>query len=384
MKAKEIILYLKIIFYIVLIFMSLINFKTVPYFVAGIIILWAFVQKSKRINIKNLTPILAYLGSLVISFLLSEDKALAIKTVERFTALLIIPSLIVSSNFKKKHLEFFKTTMILTTLLVSVLSIIFLVVFVTSNIDFIKSMDSNYLQWKLPKLISVHPTYFGYALTTSLFLALEYVKTEHKRKYIFIGCAFFITVYTVFLSARVAFFLQVLIWSYYLFLFVKKTKRRGLKLASPILLIITFLFVASQSNYFLYKISRGFNEDRFYSWKFALNTVNSKEFVFGQGVGKSKEILKMNWTKEKKLPKNYLSWDFHNQYIKTYFDQGIFGFSTLIFLLIGYPLAKRNRMLLIFCFIITVSMTTESVFGLVSGIVFFSVFYGFFLLERSN
>lgn len=375
---NKIIIDLQLLLYPCLVIVSAIDHRLAPPIIVLLFFLWFMGEKPKYYNILKPLPLYVYLGSLLFSFLISEDKIMALKLLERFTPFLLLPFLIYNSNFKQKELRFFKQTLIFLTTLLALISLITLILFMAFNVDFVKSMDSNYLQWKLPRLISIHPTYLGYILSISLFLGLEELKKQNSFKPLFVITTIFISIYSVFLSSRVAVFTQVILWGYYIMTSVKFRKHKFF------LITLTALFFGMfswQSNYLKDKLLRGLEDERFYSWKFALDNVSTSEFVFGQGVGKSKEILRKKLTIEKELPDNFLAWDFHNQYIKTYTDQGVLGVIFLFFIIV-HPFVIKNRHLIVFCVIMAISMLTESILGVVKGIIFFSVIYSFFSLEK--
>jgi O-antigen ligase len=80
------------------------------------------------------------------------------------------------------------------------------------------------------------------------------------------------------------------------------------------------------------------------------------------------------------------AYNFHNQYLQTFGEIGIFGFLLLCYLL-GYPfilsIKNKDYLIISFLFIVGGSFLTESMFERQAGVAFFAIFY-VLLIERIN
>ena len=109
-------------------------------------------------------------------------------------------------------------------------------------------------------------------------------------------------------------------------------------------------------------------------WRETLATMNGFDYLLGKGVTRA-----TNKTLENRLDnlgmRRHLTFNPHNQYIDTFWRTGIIGLVLLISipiysLLIG--IKRKDKLIILFSFFMIAVMFSESIFGRVRGIYFFT------------
>ena len=122
---------------------------------------------------------------------------------------------------------------------------------------------------------------------------------------------------------------------------------------------------------------------RVFIWRYGADLI-VKNPIFGFGVGDAKGELSvalescnaMYWDGERKVPIQNKNYNFHNQFMQTWAEVGIFGFLILLFLMIHPFLLKNSHPLfLIFIGLTFIGCLTESVFERQAGVVLFAFMY---------
>ncbi|MBL4669215.1 MAG: O-antigen ligase family protein [Flavobacteriales bacterium] len=272
--------------------------------------------------------------------------------------------------------------------------------FLTSMIDTIIFKNINYFSFEeFTKYI--HPVYFSYLLSFSIFYIFLNPKIETKYKNIVQAILFF---FLILAGSKMIITLTLII---YMALFVRNKKSIVIVLFGVILLALfppiqnRFKEVVNLNDLSIVKedIITDTNDHkingltlRVLIWQETIKTVNTlPKFLFGLGVDDaSNEALKVNL--ENRGLGKYKRYSTHNQFINLYMRTGVVGLIILL-LLIGSvfyaALRKKNKMLLIMIVMFTFAMLTESVFQRVLGIYFFTTVLLFlmkpiFLNENSN
>ena len=120
-------------------------------------------------------------------------------------------------------------------------------------------------------------------------------------------------------------------------------------------------------------------DERFYNWKFAVETIKNNYYVLGEGLGQGNELIRRNIINTGDTRIRYTGYDLHNQYLRHYMDMGILGFLSLCILLV-YPLFLVRKLTKVdkelyysFFLLFSLGLMTESYMYRLKGIVFFSV-----------
>jgi len=126
---------------------------------------------------------------------------------------------------------------------------------------------------------------------------------------------------------------------------------------------------------------------RFSMWKVTIQEI-PKYWILGVGSGDIKEVLFKRYEEEGLTEAIEGNYNVHNQYLETFFGQGIIGISLLLLLLffgIQEALKKKELILSGFIILITLSMGPESMLNSQMGVVFISFFYYFlFVFDMPN
>jgi O-antigen ligase len=122
---------------------------------------------------------------------------------------------------------------------------------------------------------------------------------------------------------------------------------------------------------------------RVFIWRYGADLI-AKNPIFGFGVGDAKGELSvvlescdaMFWNGERNIPIQDKNYNFHNQFMQTWAEVGIFGFLILVFIMIHPFLLKRSHPLfLIFIGLTFIGCLTESMFERQAGVVLFAFMY---------
>jgi O-antigen ligase len=109
-------------------------------------------------------------------------------------------------------------------------------------------------------------------------------------------------------------------------------------------------------------------------WREALNTMHGKDYVLGKGVTDQTDKLLEDRLVNLGLL-SHKSFNPHNQYVDTFWRTGVFGLVLLILipiysLVIG--IKRKDKLIIQFSLFMFVVMWTESIFGRVNGVYFFT------------
>ncbi len=257
--------------------------------------------------------------------------------------------------------------------------------------DWVEVLEPEYLQFKFPHILNVHPTYWSYLLVlgNTIVLSNSYFKIESK-KYFLIFTLIMFNLALLFLSARTPLFVNLLVLGLASYIYFKNNRFKAIQLISLFLLTFLIAIIALYLLPFLMvKINAVPNDERFFLWREALIEIENNYFLWGEGVGRGYELLKNYMVNITDVRENYTGFDLHNQYLKNYLDMGLFGFLALIYLVL-YPVWHTKFSLKIsnllgysIAILFLVGMCTESVLSVLKGIVIFSVFCPLSILASS-
>lgn len=359
------------------ILLSLFSIKAVPYAIATLILIWVLWERdfsNPRLKFQAIWPYFMYCLVFVMGYLFSNDMATAVKSLEKITSFFLFPFLIAYAKWDRKRYVWFSQTFILSLLAVCLLSMVLLGFFVLENKEFVSQMDESYLQWKLPHLMGYHPTYMGMLIVcATILLTTFFFETPNKvKKRYVVAIILSLTVFLVYLSQRMAVFLQLGICFYFVFRVFHKKKVFSIPLIFLGTIIFTFLIL--KSNYLIDKILRSITDDRFFLWQYAYGIIKENYFFFGEGLGEGRKALNTVLNEIADPRVSYRGLDLHNQYLKNYLELGLFGLLGLL-LLIARPLALKTKSipLTLFLIVFGISMMTESTLSLIKGIVMFNI-----------
>ncbi|NRD22155.1 O-antigen ligase family protein [Winogradskyella litoriviva] len=344
------------IYNITLIIIAVLNIKNIS---------WIAI-KSQKTNILILGLFTIYLLN---NLFVSGESFNELSTIERFLPLIIL-GIVLPGISNRKFLSLFPYSALCIGFWL--LSTSVFDVYIHQNFKFL-SFDffTKYL----------HPVYFSYLLFFSIcFIDLNY---KGKHKYIL---EFILFMFLIFCGSKMVFLFSLMVITIN---FIKNIK--VLFLIFPILIVV-FMFspIKNRFNEVL-KIDDFtiLNEKhienpydtringltlRLILWRETLETMRFKDFFFGKGVSKETNHL-LNARLEKLGLKEHIGFNPHNQYVDTFWRTGFLGFFVLIAIpLYSFVLGLRNKdkLLIQFSLFMIAVMFSESIFGRVNGIYFFT------------
>ncbi len=397
-----------------------------PYFIGFLAISWGvagnFSYKFRHyfLHKKNYSQLLLPLFFCItaVSFFYSEDKISAGKDIEQKLSFLLLPLFLIgiSHFFTKFRVALFKL-FIAGNFLAGIISLtrgiyrsfhfkggefIFDASVQQNGMGFIESIiqGGNFLFYSELSTF-MHPAYWAMYLCLSmvfLFVIRQSVSEISVRdNVLFYALIVFFSGLIFMLSSRAGILSFLLILGgkvgYHFF----KTKRIGIKIALPSLIILLLLIVASNARFklatkeFLLLVSseKSITEnknlsERFMMWNAGILTVKDN-FWLGAGIGDAKKQMNEKYKTFRYAKANHIKLNAHNQYIETFSTIGVSGF-ILLLLLIFLPLRegikRKDAALIGFSALILLNFIFESMLNTISGVLFFTFFYVFLQENR--
>ncbi|OBQ54938.1 O-antigen ligase family protein [Tamlana sp. s12] len=292
-----------------------------------------------------------------------------LRTTERFLPFLIL-SILIPAIAKRKYLMFFPISAIVIGLGLLVTSIFD--AFVHGNVVFLSF--ENFAKY-------LHPVYYSYLL----FFSVIYVQHYYfgRLKYVILTSLIF---FLIFSGSKMVLFFSLLV------LLTGLINSKKVIIFSLVLISVIFLFsplkkrfkeVLNQNDLTILneKHIKNSNDSRINGltfrlilWREALATMEGTDYIFGKGVTR-----KTNMILEERLQKlgllKHQNYNPHNQYVDTFWRTGIVGLLCLILIPLYCLLEglKRNdRLLILFALFMLAVMSSESIFGRVNGVYFFT------------
>ena len=322
--------------------------------------------KNQKINLIVIGFFLIYLLN---NLLVSEESFKEMSTIERFLPFVVL-GIVLPAIANRKVLYLFPISAF----------VIGFGLLITSIFDVYMHQNFVFLSFDLFAKY-MHPVYFSYLLFFSIcFIDLNY---QGKRKYIL---EFILFMFLIFCGSKMVFLFSLIA----VFLNMLKNKKTVL-LILPLVLIVVLFSPLKQRFSEITNIEdlTVLNEKRIQNpydarvngltlrlmlWRETLATMNGLDYILGKGTtGQTNKLL------EKRLNDlgliNHLSFNPHNQYVDTFWRTGILGLLLLILiptysLVIG--LNRKDKLLVQFSLFMLAVMCSESIFGRVNGVYFFT------------
>jgi len=262
---------------------------------------------------------------------------------------------------------------------------------------FINGNQETFYYIHLPYVLASKVHYVAWYYSFAIFISIYHLISSHSnRTFWFLGLL--ILLFSLILLSSRAFilaFIVVFILSFLKWFKTAKTSRFMLvKLLSfSTLFIFTLLLIPSTNlrlNDTVVELQKMFGYDtpkqtnpRVFIWRYGADLI-AKNPIFGFGVGDAKGELSvvlescdaMFWNGERNIPIQDKNYNFHNQFMQTWAEVGIFGFLILVFIMIHPFLLKCSHPLfLIFIGLTFIGCLTESMFERQAGVVLFAFMY---------
>ena len=262
---------------------------------------------------------------------------------------------------------------------------------------FISGDQETFYYIHLPYLFAFKAHYVAWYYSFAIFISIYHLISSHSNRPLwFLGLL--ILLFSLILLSSRAFILAFIVVFILSFLKWFKTAKASLfmwaKLLSfAALFLFTLVLIPSTNlrlNDTVVELQKMFGYDtpkqtnpRVFIWRYGADLI-AKNPIFGFGVGDAKGELSaalescdaMFWNGERNVPIQNKNYNFHNQFMQTWAEVGIFGFLSLLFIMIHPFLLKSSHPLfLIFIGLTFIGCLTESMFERQAGVVLFAFMY---------
>ena len=369
---------------VLMIFGTLLFTRLAPLFIALLTLVWFFKFKTFQnfsLKLKWIWPFLFYFFVFGIAFFFSENTIEGLKILERHISFIVLPFLIYCKKWSKSELDFFCKFYVQIVFVISVVSLICLLYFYLTNVDFVHSMDDTYLQWKLPHLLGFHPTYFGFNIVVANIILLTSSNNNNLKNSSLYG-ALFLSFYLVYMSPRTAILCQFIVWIWFVYNRFSSTETpKYIKTTFAVISLSIMIFLAFKSEYFVTKLMNSISDKRFMLWEPAYDLIKENYFLLGEGLGNG-EIQITQYINTNNLTQFQVS-DLHNQFLMNYLDLGFFGLLAILLLVLRPLIYFKDKALYLFSLTFFISIFTESFLYVIKGIVLFIILSSIFILRAS-
>ena len=355
---------------------------------------FSFKEKLQRIlkNPAAIAFVLLYLLHLL-SILYTENSSEGWNDLRLKISFLLLPFFMTTVQFIYNEqrmfiLKFFAVLMMLMAL--TDLTYAFLEYLVNGN-------QETFYYTNLPYVLTYKVHYVAWYYSFAIFISIYHlISSQLNRTFWFLGLL--ILLFSLILLSSRTFILAFIIVFIMSFLKWFKTAKLSRLMWAKVLSIVAFfilslVFIPSinlRLNDTVVELQKMFGYDtpkqtnpRVFIWRYGADLI-VKNPIFGFGVGDAKGELSvalescsaMFWDGERKVPIQNKNYNFHNQFMQTWAEVGIFGFLILLFLMIHPFLLKNSHPLfLIFIGLTFIGCLTESVFERQAGVVLFAFMY---------
>lgn len=341
---------------IALILLAILNVKSIS---------WNAI-KTRKGNLLILGIFMVYLLN---NLLISNESFSEFSTIERFLPFAVL-GIVLPSISNRKFLILFPVSAFIIgfwLLLTSTFD-----VYVHQNFEFLSF--NNFAKY-------LHPVYFSYLL----FFSICYINLVYKNKLKYI-LELILFIFLIFSGSKMVFLFSLIV------VLINLIKNKKLLIVIFPLIIVVLLFSPLKKRFDeILKIEdltilseKHINNPndaringltlRLLLWREALATMKTTDFFIGKGV--TKETNKILSKRLSNLGlKSHVGFNPHNQYVDTFWRTGFLGFFVLIAIpLYSFVLGLRNKdkLLIQFSLFMIAVMFSESIFGRVNGIYFFT------------
>lgn len=393
------------------------SYKLSIYLLALSTLIWiisgSWLENFRQIKLAKGESFLLILWILILlSLIYSDNIARGVSDIVQKISLLIFPLIFLTSkhvqNSKDKLLNSFILGLIGVALFVIFRALYFSVDI--SNLSF--NPIPNDVPWEnyflyMRFTAPYHPTYFS--LYFSLGIAAIYSKIIleqrliYKTLQVFVFLLFVVLIYLS--SSKAGLIVASILFLLSVFWIIRKKSRiYAYSLVGVMAALILFLMINnSRIAYFINYLGIGNKELSFENKEFEnklsseatvrvdiwknIPEIVGKNWLFGVGVGDSKEVLVAGYKEKGVTYAAELKLNAHNQFLETYVGLGFVGLITLIvILLFGFWQAFTHKDILLFMFLVVVSINFlfESIFERIFGVMFFSFFYCLMMIKRKD
>jgi len=352
--------------------------------------LFSFLQgRSNRLHqfTRNAWDILLFQAVLAVGLLYSEDKVTGWKVLETSFSLIALSIVFSAISINRKQFSAIILFFVYGLLVASVICLA-----VASYSFYQESNIESFFFYQLTETVNLQPTYFAYYLCFAIsFMLYELYNNESNlSRRIITGIITILFIVLMLTAGRTAYISMLFSFSFFILKFFSDSKsdsRQKLTAFLSVFLLLAMLVI----NYFDFNIiAQGMasNNDyweRFTLWESAIEA--NPDFILGVGTGDYKNVLNNYFNSHDLVNYANESLNSHNQFIHSFFSNGLLGLLFLI-LLLSRPLylSVRNQhvlgILVFFSFLIY--GVTEVFLGRYQGVVFFAFLHQLFISHYAS
>jgi len=249
----------------------------------------------------------------------------------------------------------------------------------------------------LPYLLASKVHYVAWYYSFAIFVSIHHLIYSHSNRVLWFLGLLILLFSLILLSSRAFIFAFILVFILSFLKWFRTSKGSRLMwtkiLPTATLFIFFLVFIPSTNlrlNDTVVELQKMFGYDtpkqtnpRVFIWRYGADLI-AKNPILGFGVGDAKGELSVSlescdamfWDGERNVPIRNKNYNFHNQFMQTWAEVGIFGFLILLFIMI-HPFLLKNPhpLFLIFIGLSFIGCLTESTFERQAGVVLFAFMY---------
>jgi O-antigen ligase len=271
---------------------------------------------------------------LMIGLTYSTDIQLGLRQIETSLSFLGVPLVVYNlGGFSKERMARTFYAFALGTFVAGLICLI------DASLSFSQTGDyQRFFYSQLTKTIDSHPTYFAYYLIFVITYGLYVLYYELPKKFVgwtVAGLLFFFTLLLL-TGGQTAFISLILVFSFFIskYALEKKGMRESLTVTLVLLLLICMvgvMMVFRSNEIFLSVSSQNDYWERMTLWKSAINA--NTNLLVGVGTGDYNLVLNSYYRQHDMAQFANENFNSHNQFIQSYFSNGLLGLATLLFML---------------------------------------------------
>ena len=248
----------------------------------------------------------------------------------------------------------------------------------------------------------IHPSYFSMYVLFSIIILVNFLRIKLIRKKIYLTVVSIVILFFVlliYLLQSKAGFIAFTVNSFFVIVFEIYRKKQKRYFFTGIIILsvgITFALLSIRMQTILEQTDSILKQpdkielkkmDVRFQTNYAALQIIKENFWFGVGPANMYDELKKQFKKygfEKAAEERLNA---HNQYLETFAGLGIFGFLSLMYIIIGgfvYAYKHKHYLLFFLLLILSVNFLFESMLNRINGILFMMLFYSLFVFMKTN
>jgi O-antigen ligase len=318
--------------------------------------------------------LLLFFSMLLIGLTYSTDIQLGLRQIETSLSFLGVPLVVYNlGGFSKDRMARTFYAFALGTFVAGLICLI------DASVSFSQTGDyQRFFYSQLTRTIDSHPTYFAYYLIFIITYGLYVLYYELSKKFVgwaIAGLLFFFTLLLL-TGGQTAFISLTLVFSFFIskYALEKKGMRESLTVTLVLLLLICMVgaMIAFRSNEIFLSVSNQNDYwERMTLWKSAINANTS--VLAGVGTGDYNLVLNSYYRQHDMARFANENLNSHNQFIQSYFSNGLIGLMTLLFILarpLYLSIRHQNLLGVLLYFPLVMYGVNEVFLGRYQGVVF--------------